>query len=231
MAAAGNCVGFVVAPASYDDALAAAATNAEKRPWRGSSHGTKVALAAPGEDVYVARRTEPDDASKELVEPSDGTSYAVATIAGAAALWVAFHGRDALEAAQGGATRQALFARALQLSAVAPPGWKPSEYGVGILDAERLLRVLPASLLRGRRIERPLRTSSRLELLARTTGVPSSRLAPQLEAWFGGEAAEVVADRWGAELLVSRRGTSRGYAEKLACTAHGTGGTASSARP
>ena len=52
--AAGNCIGMVVAPASYDNAIAVGATNADNKPWKGSSKGRAVDISAPGEDVYVA---------------------------------------------------------------------------------------------------------------------------------------------------------------------------------
>jgi hypothetical protein len=201
VAAAGNCVGFVVAPALYDDTLAVAATNVAHEPWRGSSHGTKIALAAPGEDVYVARRSTPTDATNGLVEPGNGTSFATAELAGAAALWVAFHGREALETAAGAGTRQALFARALETSVSRPAAWDGAQYGTGILDVAKLLAVDPSTLMRGRSIARPARSTPMLELLARSTGVPREQLAPRLEAWFGRGDANAIAEQWGPELL------------------------------
>ncbi|MET0325245.1 MAG: S8/S53 family peptidase, partial [Ilumatobacteraceae bacterium] len=39
LAAAGNQVGFVTAPASYDNCIAVAASGADGKPWAGSSHG------------------------------------------------------------------------------------------------------------------------------------------------------------------------------------------------
>jgi hypothetical protein len=136
--AAGNCVGFVVAPASYDNAIAVAATNADHKPWKGSSKGRAVDISAPGEDVHVARAVSGTIGT--LAEPGDGTSFATAAVAGAAADWIAFHGRPAIKAAQGNLTRRDLFVRTMQTTANAPPGWDRQQFGPGILDLKRLLQ-------------------------------------------------------------------------------------------
>ncbi|MGH3911771.1 MAG: S8 family peptidase, partial [Pseudonocardiaceae bacterium] len=93
MAAAGNEVGFVVAPAVYPECLAVAASNADDKPWAGSSRGDAVDVSAPGESVWVARVDSPDQFRPDR---SSGTSFAVAHLAAVAALWVAFHGADAI---------------------------------------------------------------------------------------------------------------------------------------
>ena len=136
--AAGNCVGFVVAPASYANAIAVAATNAEDKPWKGTSKGRAVDISAPGEDVYVARAKNGGIATG--VEAGNGTSFATAAVAGAAADWIAFHGPARIKAAQGAMTRRDLFLQALQASARVPPGFDKRRYGAGILDLEALLR-------------------------------------------------------------------------------------------
>ena len=90
VAAAGNCVGAVVAPALYPAVIAVAASNIHEKPWKDSSHGPAVAISAPGERVYVARRKSgyPD---LDKVEASDGTSYPTTAVPAAAATWLAFH--------------------------------------------------------------------------------------------------------------------------------------------
>lgn len=55
MAAAGNQVGIVTAPASYDNCLAVAATGTGDVPWSGSSRGPAVDVSAPGSCVWTAR--------------------------------------------------------------------------------------------------------------------------------------------------------------------------------
>lgn len=141
VAAAGNCVGTVVAPALYSESVAVAATNAEQQPWRGSSRGRAVDISAPGEDVFVARAaaTGTESAPHGLVEPGDGTSFATAATAAAAAVWIAFHGEAAIREAQGVGTRRDLFVAALRASARTPDDWDGGRYGAGILDLDALL--------------------------------------------------------------------------------------------
>lgn len=136
--AAGNCIGIVVAPASYDNAIAVAATNADNKPWKGSSKGRAVDIAAPGEDVYVADALQGGHGTK--ASPGNGTSFATAAVAGAAADWIAFHGPARIKAAQGSRTRRDMFLKAMQDSARVPAGWDKQRYGAGILDLEALLK-------------------------------------------------------------------------------------------
>lgn len=151
LAAAGNCIGEVVYPARYPHCIAVAGTDAQDRPWRGSSHGPAVDIAAPGELVWRAVRRAPDDASTHEVSGGQGTSFATALSAGAVALWLSHHGRDALlaEANQRGVTLQALCRAALAATAHVPPGWEAARYGAGVLRADGLLalplRDIPAA--------------------------------------------------------------------------------------
>ncbi len=138
VAAAGNCVGVVVAPAAYKDSVAVAATNIDDEPWKGSSRGRAVTIAAPGENVWNANnRADPD--TPQAVGPGNGTSFATAEVAGAAALWLAYHGRDAVELAAGGDRVQDLFVEIMQETALVPNGWNDRRYGAGILDVKGLL--------------------------------------------------------------------------------------------
>jgi serine protease len=137
LAAAGNCIELVVYPARYDEVIAVAASNVGDGTWRGSCHGHAVDITAPGEKVWKAI-AGPGGTD---VGGSQGTSLAVAITAGAAALWLAHHGRQKVMEA---ATRrqisvQALFHDVLIRSARAPAGWKKSDFGAGIIDAEALL--------------------------------------------------------------------------------------------
>ena len=93
LAAAGNQVPTraVVWPARYDGVLAIAASNADSKPWSGSSAGSKIVISAPGESVWVASRRFKEKAPHDCLVTGTGTSYAVATTAGIAALWVSFH--------------------------------------------------------------------------------------------------------------------------------------------
>lgn len=149
--AAGNCVGFVVAPASYANSIAVGATNVNAKPWKGSSKGAAVDISAPGERVYIAR-AEAGPGAHTKVEASDGTSYATTAVAGSAAVWLAFHGRAAIDSAKRGRTRQEVFLNALRQTAEDPctrPGasctWQANKFGPGILNLEKLLQSDPAS--------------------------------------------------------------------------------------
>lgn len=139
MAAAGNYVGFVSAPASYPECLAVAATTVDDQPWSGSSRGAEVDISAPGQAVWTATTTKGADGPVYSVEQSDGTSFSVAALAGIAALWLAHHGPDAILAKYGGATQE-VFRLLVTLTCRVPTGWDGSRYGAGIVDAAALLR-------------------------------------------------------------------------------------------
>jgi serine protease len=142
LAAAGNCIGFVVYPASDDDVIAVAGVDINDQRWRGSSRGSKVDISAPAENVWVARRA-PGDGGNGIEEGGQGTSYAVALTAGVAALWLAHHGRDAIrkEAKDRGTNVQELFRAALKATARVPADWDSSRMGAGVVDAEKLLKL------------------------------------------------------------------------------------------
>lgn len=141
LAAAGNCVKLVVYPAWDENVIAVAAVAESGRPWPGTSRGSKVDVSAPGESVFIARRTAPSDVDRTRVEPGEGTSFAVTTTAGCAALWIEHHGRDKIRKAAKtrGVTVQQLFRAALRQTASRFPGWDAANMGAGIVDAEALL--------------------------------------------------------------------------------------------
>lgn len=141
LAAAGNCVHAVVYPAWDANVIAVAGVDIDDRPWKGSSRGPKVDVSAPAENVYVARRRWPSDTDKSLVEPGQGTSFAVAMAAGCAALWLARHGLDAVraEARKRDVTVQELFRSAIRKTARKPAQWPSKSMGTGVVDAEQLL--------------------------------------------------------------------------------------------
>lgn len=140
LAAAGNVWPWVVYPARLDQVIACAACNCQRAIWRHSASGDTVDVTAPGESVWVARpgaTARPDD---DRVDHGSGTSYAVATVAGACALWLAFHGRAPLIARYGADQLAAVFKDLLMSHGVVrPPTWQSQRHGAGILDAARLL--------------------------------------------------------------------------------------------
>lgn len=141
LAAAGNCVRFVVWPARFDECLAVAGTNSTDGVWRGSCRGGAVDIAAPGQNVIRASVPHGAAPGGSLVEQGQGTSYAVALTAGVAALWLAHHGREHLIARAGerGETLQAMFRRLVRATARRPGGWDAADFGAGIVDARALL--------------------------------------------------------------------------------------------
>ena len=137
MAAAGNNVRFVTAPASYDNCLAVAATGPNDSMWEGSSRGRAVDVSMPGAEVYNARFT---DSKQPFVGLGNGTSYSVAHLAAAAVLWLAHHGRDNLIGIYGARNIQAAFLAVLRWPGVCvvPPDWD-FDWGIGRVDLVPLL--------------------------------------------------------------------------------------------
>ena len=146
-AAAGNKVGFVVAPARFPECIAVAATNIQDRPWTGSSRGREVDVAAPGESVWVADVRLNESPPRYDVSRHSGTSFAVTLVAATAALWLARHDRDQLIVRYGRNRIQAAFLHLVRTTGHRRPGgWDGDRYGVGIIDAQALLAApLPAA--------------------------------------------------------------------------------------
>ena len=197
IAAAGNCVGWVVAPAKYQATIAAAASNYQDLPWKGSSRGRAVTATAPGENVWVARRKR-DSADTIKVAPASGTSYATAAMAGAAANWVAFHGKERLNAAKGEHSLATLFRFALQESACKPERWDTDRYGAGILDVEKLLKVDLALFPKDE--PRARDADSALATLSRSIDRTPQQTRDVLQYLFGTGDAESLAETYGPEV-------------------------------
>ena len=142
MAAAGNQVRIVIAPARFDECIAVAATGEDDEPWSGSSRGGAVLISAPGHKVPAARGEKGLSPSSlgNKIGLASGTSYAVAHLAGIAALWLSFHGRDALLDRYGNFGLQEAFVHILATEGFRrPDGWDTGKWGVGIVDAEKVL--------------------------------------------------------------------------------------------
>ena len=138
-AAAGNCVRMVVQPASYPESIAVAATNSNNRPWKGSCRGSAVDVTAPGAQVWTAAK--PTAANPRPVNQGEGTSFAVAGVAGIAALWLAHHGRNTLLDfyRQANVPLQFVFRHIIRQTA-RDIGLPKGEFGTGFADAEAVLR-------------------------------------------------------------------------------------------
>ena len=138
LAAAGNEVGIVAAPASYPNCLAVAATGINDRTWPYSSRGIMVDVSAPGWCVWVAgfRWEAPGPVFDVVLE--SGTSYSVAHVAGVAALWLGHHGPEVLRRRYGSQV-QAAFLQVLRTESRVPAGWDTAAWGAGIVDAAAML--------------------------------------------------------------------------------------------
>lgn len=207
MAAAGNNVRFVTAPASYPECIAVAAVSVDDQPWSGSSRGGKVAFSAPGGNVWTSGWVLDDDPPTPKVNTHSGTSFAVAHSAGVAALWLAHHGRPSLLARYPGRRLQAAFLHLVSTVARrVPPFWDDGRYGVGIIDADVLLRAgLPADAdvdLRARAMDEE--TEDPLDRLNRVVPeLDRLELADRVSSLLGVPLAELPAalDRYGPELV------------------------------
>lgn len=149
LAAAGNQVPGreSVFPARFPNVIAVAASNYKQEPWEGSSRGKFIAFAAPGQNVWTAKHRVDGEQSYDCIEPSSGTSYAVATSAGVAALWLSYH-RQELDA-RPDIDRSKVFKALAKCTArkiTVPDGrGTAADYGGGIIDAAALLALpLPA---------------------------------------------------------------------------------------
>jgi hypothetical protein len=195
MAAAGNYVRFVTAPASYDNCLAVAATGPGDTMWDGSSRGSAVDVAMPGEQVYVARYS---DDKQPFVGAGDGTSFSVAFLAAGAALWLARHGRDQLLARYGAPNLQAAFLAMIDTPGVCvvPPGWDP-DWGVGRVDLEALVTAPlpdPAAVRAraGARVSTSDAPGRIAAAISTDPGLVRARLADLLDAADAEELAELL---------------------------------------
>ena len=142
VSAAGNWTGIVVvAPSSFDGVVCVAGATPELEPWGTSARGPRVDISAPATEVRYARTRRVDGALVYDTSLAQGTSDATAITAGAAALWLTYHGRDALLARYGASGIPRVFRHLVRTVAFqTPPGWPTDgSYGPGILDIVRLL--------------------------------------------------------------------------------------------
>lgn len=168
LAAAGNRVRVVVFPAAFDEVIAVAASTVRDVPWPDSCRGEAVDITAPGASVWRAKAGR--DASGGFafsVARGSGTSYAVATTAGVAALWVSLHGWAALERRYGAANIAKVFKTLLQETCRTPRGWDTRNFGPGIVDAAGVVNApLPERVP-----ARKLRDAARAAVATDTTGL------------------------------------------------------------
>ena len=139
VAASGTWAPYVVFPAAYDEVIAVSGSTAKRGIWRGSSRGRKVDVAAPGNEVWYARTIKEQGELKYKIQQGSGTSLSTPLVAGVAALWLSYHGRDKLVQRYGAEKIPFIFNQLLRETCDTPPNWKPRRYGAGIVNAEKLL--------------------------------------------------------------------------------------------
>jgi hypothetical protein len=192
-----NLTSRVTYPGWDPNAIAVAGSTPSDEPWTGSCRGSAVAVTAPGANIQVAWRTAPSD-PVDKIGAGSGTSWATAGVAGVAALWLAHHGRDNLIQRYGTGQLHHRFRALLGATARRPAGWDTSNWGTGIVDAGKLLKVdlaLPLATEVAALDEPALRREARSAL--RDLGIDGATAAA---------LAEVDLDRYGNEILYLSRG-------------------------
>jgi subtilisin family serine protease len=117
-------------PAAYPEVIAVTATDADDKLLNVANHGSYVAVAAPGVDIFVA-------VPGGSYEFTTGTSVATAHVSGLAALLIASNPSLTPD------TVQAVLMRTAK--DLGPPG-RDDEFGAGLVDAyEALLTQAPAT--------------------------------------------------------------------------------------
>lgn len=152
--AAGQVWGEVIYPGRFNRCVTMGGVGPGRVPWRSAAKGIHVDLCAPADEI---RRVHAQDlppgqtATKMAPKTGDGTSYATAACAGAAALWLAWHGLSQLKAAYGpgGLWQIPKAFKYLAMTTAAAGTWPTTEadqHGRGVLDIPALLAApLPAA--------------------------------------------------------------------------------------
>ncbi len=140
-----------VYPAAYPECIAVAGVEGVNgtpdprdgyKPWNSSNRSNpngqygRITISAPACPVYTALANREN---KPTYGNSEGTSFATAFMAGAAALWLSYHFFWAYE---GRKTAQEQFREYVQKTARKPRGFDPWFYGM--VDIEALIKTKPA---------------------------------------------------------------------------------------
>ncbi|MBW4480155.1 MAG: S8/S53 family peptidase [Tolypothrix brevis GSE-NOS-MK-07-07A] len=139
VAASGTYVPYVVWPAAYDEVIAVTGSNVLREIWSGSSQGRQVDVTAPAEKVWYAKVDKIDNEFRYNILQGSGTSFSAPIVAGVAALWLSYHGREQLIKRYGAEKIPFIFNQILRDSCEKFPTWKPDKYGAGIVNAEKVL--------------------------------------------------------------------------------------------
>ncbi|GAX43283.1 protease [Tolypothrix sp. NIES-4075] len=139
VAASGTYVPYVVWPAAYDEVIAVTGSNVLRQIWSGASQGPQVDVTAPAEKVWYAKVEKIDNELRYNILQGSGTSFSAPLVAGVAALWLSYHGREQLIKRYGAEKIPFIFNQILRDSCEKFPTWKPDKFGAGIVNAEKVL--------------------------------------------------------------------------------------------
>ncbi|MGH8001792.1 MAG: S8 family serine peptidase, partial [Brasilonema sp.] len=114
-------------------------SNVQREIWWGASRGSQVDVTAPAESVWYAKVEKNKGEINYNVLQGSGTSFSAPLVAGVAALWLAYHGREQLIQRYGAEKIPFIFNQLLRDSCDKFPTWKPNQFGEGIVNAEKLL--------------------------------------------------------------------------------------------
>ncbi|SMO66297.1 Subtilase family protein [Saccharicrinis carchari] len=125
-------------PAKFPETITATVSTFDNKAWEKGFGGKEVDIAAPGLDMYVPFSRK---GKKYAYRWSEGSSFSTPITAAAAALWLAHHGQDKLNALYLKPWQKVeAFRNCLKESARRPDGWNTQIYGAGILDVLSLLK-------------------------------------------------------------------------------------------
>ncbi|MFH7026444.1 MAG: S8 family peptidase [Heteroscytonema crispum UTEX LB 1556] len=139
VAASGTYIPYVVWPAAYDEVIAVTGSNVRREIWQGSSRGRQVDVTAPGQAIWYAKVDKKNNQITYNVEQGSGTSFSAPEVAGVAALWLSYHGREQLIQRYGVEKIPFIFNQILRDSCDKFPTWEPGKFGEGIVNAEKVL--------------------------------------------------------------------------------------------
>ena len=160
-------------------------------------------MSAPGSCVWAALFDWTVSPPGRILNRTNGTSYAVAHLAGVATLRLAHHGHAASMNRYGSHRVQAAFLHLLRTPGVCarPPGWD-DDWGVGRVDAEALLGQPlpdPAAVDRVAAFGAPAQPST-VDRIAALTNVTPTRVHDWLDHTLGPADLDARADRFAGEL-------------------------------
>ena len=145
--AAGQVWGEVIYPGRFNRCITVGGVGPKLKPWLSAATGIYVDLCGPADEIRCVEAADlaPGKTGMGMAsEATHGTSYATACCSGAAALWLAWHGLDALKKSYGptGLWQIPKAFKHLAMTTARKGDWPNSandKYGSGVLDIPALL--------------------------------------------------------------------------------------------